>query len=150
MNRVTKALNIVICLLVLISSIGIPVVINHIHNPPVASEQIDETQEVFCEEAVMCCSTEEESLPTETLKSCDCNLLASCCCCFLEVELVAFSFDIPLSVPVPTPSFVEAYSTELSCIKNLSGNSTFSIKSFELPPPKPYSQQLSLFQVFRI
>ena len=57
MNRVTKALNIVICLLVLISSIGIPVVLNHIHNPTVASEQIDETQEVFCEKAVMCCST---------------------------------------------------------------------------------------------
>jgi len=150
MNRVTKALNILICLLVLISSIGIPVVLNHIHNPPVASEQIDETQEVFCEKAVMCCSTEEGPLLTESLKTCDCNFLASCCCCFLEVELVAFSFDIPLSVPVPTPSFVEAYSTELSCIKNLSGNSTFSIKSFELPPPKPYSQQLSLFQVFRI
>ena len=150
MNRVTKALNIVICLLVLISSIGIPVVLNHIHNPSFASEQLDETQEVFCEEAVMCCSTEEESLPTETLKSCDCNLLASCCCCFLEVELVTFSFDIPLSVPVPAPSFVEAYSTELSSFKNLYSNSSFSIKTLELPPPKPYSQQLSLFQVFRI
>ena len=150
MNRVTKALNVVICLLVLTSSIGIPVVLNHIHNPSVASEQIDETQEVFCEEAVMCCSIEEESLPSETLKSCDCNLLASCCCCFLEVELVTFSFDIPVSLPVLAPSFVEAYSTELSSIKNLCSNSSFSLRSLELPPPKPYSQQLFLFQVFRI
>ncbi len=134
----------------LISSIGIPVVLNHIHNPTVLSEQIDETQEVFCDDAVMCCSSEEKPLPTESLKSCDCNLLTSCCCCYLEVELVAFSFDIPVSVPVLAPSFVEAYSTELNSISNLLSNSSFSIKSLELPPPKPYSQQLSLFQVFRI
>ena len=150
MRIVTYAINFFLCLLVLVSSIGVPVVLNHIHNPTVVSEQIDETQGVFCEEAVMCCSTEEEPLLTESIKSCDCNLLASCCCCFLEVELVTFSFDIPLSVPVPAPSFVEAYSTELSSFKNLCSNSSFSIKSLELPPPKPYSQQLSLFQVFRI
>ena len=150
MRIVTYVINFFLCLLVLVSSIGVPVVLNHIHNPTVVSEQIDETQEVFCEEAVMCCSTEEEPLLTESIKSCDCNLLASCCCCCLEVELVTFSFDIPLSVPVPAPSFVEAYSTELSSVKNLCSNSSFSIKSLELPPPKPYSQQLSLFQVFRI
>ena len=150
MRIVTYVINFFLCLLVLVSSIGVPVVLNHIHNPTVVSVQIDETQEVFCEEAVMCCSTEEEPLLTESIKSCDCNLLASCCCCFLEVELVTFSFDIPLSVPVPAPSFVEAYSAELSSVKNLCSNSSFSIKSLELPPPKPYSQQLSLFQVFRI
>ena len=150
MRIVTYTINFFLCLLVLVSSIGVPVVLNHIHNPKVVSEQIDEVQDVFCEEAVMCCSTEEEPLLTEFIKSCDCNLLASCCCCFLEVELVTFSFDIPLSVPVSAPSFVEAYSTELSSVKNLCSNSSFSIKSLELPPPKPYSQQLSLFQVFRI
>ena len=150
MRIVTYVINFFLCLLVLVSSIGVPVVLNHFHNTTVVSVQIDETQEVFCEEAVMCCSTEEEPLLTESIKSCDCNLLASCCCCFLEVELVTFSFDIPLSVPVPAPSFVEAYSTELSSVKNLCSNSSFSIKSLELPPPKPYSQQLSLFQVFRI
>lgn len=150
MRIVTYVINFFLCLLVLVSSIGVPVVLNHFHNTTVVSVQIDETQEVFCEEAVMCCSTEEEPLLTESIKSCDCNLLASCCCCFLEVELVTFSFDIPLSVPVPAPSFVEAYSAELSSVKNLCSNSSFSIKSLELPPPKPYSQQLSLFQVFRI
>ena len=149
MRIVNYAINFFLCLLVLVSSIGVPVVLNHIHNPTVVSEQIDEVQDVFCEEAVMCCSTEEPLL-TESIKSCDCNLLASCCCCFLEVELVTFSFDIPLSVPVPAPSFVEAYSTELSSVKNLCSNSSFSIKSLDLPPPKPYSQQLSLFQIFRI
>ena len=139
-----------LCLLVLVSSIGVPVVLDHIHNPTVLCEQIDETQEMFCEEAVMCCSSEEEPLLSESIKSCDCNLLVSCCCCFLEVELVNFSFDIPLSVPVPAPSFVEAYSSDIISLKNLCSNSSFSIKSLELPPPKPFSQQLSLFQVFRI
>jgi len=139
-----------LCLLVLVSSIGVPVVLDHIHNSTVLCEQIDETQEMFCEEAVMCCSSEEEPLLSVSIKSCDCNLFVSCCCCFLEVELVNFSFDIPLSVPVPAPSFVEAYSTDIISVKNLFNNSSFSIKSLELPPPKPYSQQLSSFQVFRI
>ena len=130
----------------LVSSIGVPVIINHIH----ISDQLGEQQEVFCEDAVMCCSTEEEPLPIESLKSCDCNLLASCCCCYLEVELVAFSFDVPVGVPVLAPYFVEAYSTELNSLTNVLSNSSFSLKSLELPPPKTYSQQLSLFQVFRI
>ncbi len=152
MKIITHTINILISLVVLTTSIGIPVIFNHIHNPEISLNQYEELEEVFCEEAVLCCETEEKTQQdSETKESnCDCNLLASCCCCFFEVELVAFSFDTPVSLKLPVPNFITAYTSELNCFSDTWSNSFYSVFKYKLPPQKTYSQQLSLFQVFRI
>jgi len=149
---ISNTINIIICLVVLSSSIGIPVIFNHIHSSDTDNNHTEAVQEMVGEEVMMCCGSEQKKPLTTEIKesNCNCNLLASCCCCFVEVELVAFSFDIPLSVPLNSPDFVEAYSTQIHFTSKIWSNSTSVISNFELPPPKPYSQQLSVFQVFRI
>lgn len=151
MKFVSNTINVMIALVVLVSSIGIPVILEHVHNPDFF---VEVGQEVLCEDAVSCCDTdivdevEEKSALSES--TCNCDLLASCCCCYLEVELVAFSFDIPLTNPISPPVFMEAYSTNIYSFRNIFSNSFLSTTRLESPPLIPYSQKLALFQVFRI
>ena len=47
-------------------------------------------------------------------------------------------------------TFVQAFVVDMGIKKLLSYYSHTSCCNFDLPPPKSYSQQLALFQVFRI
>lgn len=150
MKTVSNTINVIITLVVLVSSIGVPVILEHVHNPNFI---VEEGQEMLCQDAVSCCGTEivdevDENILLES--TCNCNLLASCCCCYLELELVTFSFDTPLIYPLSSPVFLEAYSTDLFTATLLSSDLSYSINRLEFPPPLPYSQKLALFQVFRI
>ena len=151
----------VICLFILLGAIGIPVIFNHSHNFSFTSQQtLDET--AICQEATVCCMTESVAQEkkiccevksennVEPKNNCDCNLLTSCCCCFIDVRLVSFAFEIPINEPINAPSFIQAYMSEMDFNKVLNFKSQMLCYNLNLPPPKTYSQQLALYQVFRI
>ena len=150
MNKIIKhTVAHLICLFMLVGVIGIPVIFSHTHNPEYSIEQLEEETPV-CESATLCCSTEEKPQESLTKNNCNCSLLASCCCCFSDVRLVSFVFDTPVHEPVSIPSFVQAFVRDIGIKKLLSYCSHISWYYFDLPPPKTYSQQLAIFQVFRI
>jgi len=144
----------------LVGAIGIPVIFNHSHKSDIIS--VINQSDNICQEAMSCCETEpveqekvvccstEPVNEVERISSCKCNILASCCCCFLDVRLVSFVFDTPVNEPVSIPSFVQAFVRDIGIKELLSYYSHLSWYNFDLPPPKTYSQQLALFQVFRI
>ena len=145
----------------LVGVIGIPVILNHSHESDYISEQ-SQDYTAICQHAMSCCETEaieQETLvccATESVEeavsfsSCECNFIASCCCCFIDVRLVSFVFDTPIYNPLSIPAFVKAFVIDLGVNKVLNYRSYLSWFNFDLPPPKTYSQQLALFQVFRI
>ena len=145
----------------LVGAIGIPVILNHSHQSDYISEQSqDET--AICQKAMACCDTEPVEQETFVccasefaeeavgFSNCECNFIASCCCCFIDVRLVSFVFDTPVHEPVSIPSFVQAFVRDIGIEELLSYYSHLSWYNYDLPPPKTYSQQLALFQVFRI
>ena len=145
----------------LVGAIGIPVILNHSHKSDYISEQSqDET--AICQEAMACCETEpvkqetfvccESEFAEEAVSfsTCECNFIASCCCCFIDVRLVSFVFDTPINESVSIPSFVPSFVRDIGIEELLSYYSHISWYNYDLPPPKTYSQQLALFQVFRI
>ena len=144
----------------LVGTIGIPVILNHSHKSDYISEQ-SQHETVSCQEAMACCETEQVEQETlvccasesveevARISTCECNLISSCCCCFIDVRLVSFVFDTPINESIPIPSFVQAFVLDIGIDEVLSYNSNLSWYYFELPPPKTYSQQLALFQVFR-
>ena len=107
-----------------------------------------ETEQVE-QETLVCCASESVE-EVARISTCECNLISSCCCCFIDVRLVSFVFDTPINESIPIPSFVQAFVLDIGIDEVLSYNSHLSWYNFELPPPKTYSQQLALFQVFRI
>ena len=145
----------------LVGVIGIPVILNHSHKSDYISEQ-SQDYTAICQHAMSCCETEaieQETLvccATESVEeavsfsSCECNFIASCCCCFINVRLVSFIFDTPIYNPLSIPAFVKAFVIDLGINKVLNYRSYLSCFNFDLPPPETYSQQLALFQVFRI
>ena len=145
----------------LVGVIGIPVILNHSHKSDYISEQ-SQDYTAICKHAMSCCETEaieQEILvccATESVEeavsysSCECNFIASCCCCLIDVRLVSFVFDTPIYNPISIPAFVKAFVIDLDINKVLNYRSYLSCFNFDLPPPKTYSQQLPLFQVFRI
>lgn len=150
-----------ICLFMLVGAVGIPVILNHSHKSDYISEQSqDET--AICKEAMACCDTEpveketfvccaSESVEKVALIStCKCNFISYCCCCFIDIRLVSFVFDTTINESISIPSFVQAFVVDMGIKKLLSYYSHTSCCNFDLPPPKSYSQQLALFQVFRI
>ena len=148
MKNLTTFFSVFMSFLLLVSIAGIPVMMNHVHNPNHNIESL--TQEsLSCDDSNICC--ESDVIETEiTTKKCECNLISSCCCCFIEVQLVSFTYKTPLTAPLHSPDFIIAFVTNLFEYSNSFLCSQFSTKSLELPPPKTYSQQLSFFQVFRI
>ena len=145
----------------LVGAIGIPVILNHSHQSDYISEQSqDET--AICQEAMACCVTEPVEQETfvccasefaedvAPISTCECNFISSCCCCFIDVRLVSLVFDTPVHESVSIPSFVRAFVRDIGIEELLSHYSHLSWYNFDLPPPKTYSQQLALFQVFRI
>lgn len=146
---VRHTISIIICTFMLVGVIGIPVIFSHTHNPEYSIEQLEEETPV-CESATLCCGTEEKPQESLTKNNCNCSLLASCCCCFLDVRLVSFTFDAPTYSSLVSPSFVQAYEHDLGQIQMVFYSSRLLFSNLDLPPPKPYSQNLSLFQVFRI
>jgi len=161
-NKIIKnIISHLICLFMLVGAVGIPVILNHSHKSDYISEQSqDET--AICQEVMACCDTEpveketfvccaSESVEKVALIStCKCNFISSCCCCFIDIRLVSFVFDTPINESISIPSFVQAFVIDMGIEKLLSYYSHKSCYNFDLPPPKSYSQQLALFQVFRI
>ena len=145
----------------LVGAIGIPVILNHSHKSDYFSEQRQDDTAI-CQEAIACCETEpieqetfvccasEFAEKVVTFSTCECNFISSCCCCYIDVRLVSFVFDTPVHEPVSIPSFVQAFVIDIGIEELLSYCSHISWYNFDLPPPKTYSQQLALFQVFRI
>ena len=145
----------------LVGAIGIPVILNHSHKSDYFSEQRQDDTAI-CQEAIACCETEpieqetfvccasEFTEKVVTFSTCECNFISSCCCCYIDVRLVSFVFDTPVYEPVSIPSFVQAFVKDIGIEELLSYCSHISWYNFDLPPPKTYSQQLALFQVFRI
>jgi len=133
----------------LVGVIGVPVILSHSHN---LEYTVDVGQEVVptCEEATSCCEADETVNDIIANTNCNCSLLTSCCCCFLEVGLVSFTFDSPTHSSLLSPFFVRAYETDLGQSQMLYASSRLLLSNLDLPPPKTYSQQLALFQVFRI
>lgn len=162
MNKFAKhIISHILFLFMLVGAIGIPVILNHSHKSDYISEQ-SQLETVSYEEAISCCETDpleqeifvccasefaEEVAPIST---CECNFISSCCCCFIDVRLVSFVFDTPVPEPVSIPSFVQAFIRAIGIEELQSYCSHISWNNFDLPPPKTYSQQLALFQVFRI
>jgi len=141
----------------LVGAIGIPVILNHSHKSDYISEQRQDDTAI-CQEEMACCETEPVEQETfvccasefaeevVSFSTCECNFLASCCCCFIDVRLVSFVYDTHIQESVSIPSFVRDIGIE----ELLSYYSHISWNNYDLPPPKTYSQQLALFQVFRI
>ena len=162
MNKIIKhIISHLICLFVLVGTIGIPVILNHSHKSDYISEQShDET--AICLEATPCCETEPVEQETfvccasefaeeaVSFSNCECNFISSCCCCFIDIRLVSFVFDTPAYEPISIPSFVQAFVRDIGIEEHLSYYSHISWYNYDLPPPKTYSQQLAVFQVFRI
>ena len=147
----TNTLFATVCMFMLMGIIGIPVVMNHTHNP-YDSAKSQQKESPVCEEAAVCCDLEEEQAQ-ETLTNdfnCKCSLIASCCCCFLDIRLVSFTFDTPVNTPISSPTFLQAYVSDLVANAIMSHCSTLLSYISDLPPPKTYSQNLAFFQVFRI
>mgnify|MGYP001257235389 CR=1 FL=1 len=150
-----------LCLFMLVGSIGVPVILNHSHKSDLTSEQ-KKLDTSICQEASACCETEqfeqeifvccasESAEEVAPISTCECNFISFCCCCFIDFRLVSFVFDTPVHEPVSIPSFVQAFVRDIGIKKLLSYCSHISWYNFDLPPPKTYSQQLALFQVFRI
>ena len=144
----------------LVGTIGIPVILNHSHKSDYISDQ-RQYDTAICQEAMACCETEPVEQETFVccasefaeevvcFLTCECNFLASCCC-FIDVRLVSFVFDTPINESVSIPSFVPAFVRDIGIEEHLSYCSHISWYNYDLPPPKTYSQQLALFQVFRI
>ena len=142
----------------LVGAIGIPVILNHSHNSDYISEQRQDDTAI-CQEVMACCETEpfekekfvccSSEYEEESFSTCEYNFINSCCC-FTDVRLVSFVFDTPVHEPVSIPSFVQAFVRDIGIEELLSYYSHLSWYNFDLPPPKTYSQQLALFQVFRI
>ena len=145
----------------LVGAIGIPVILNHSHKSDYISEQ-SQDDTAICQESMACCETEpveqeifvccasEFAEKVVTFSTCECNFISSCCCCYIDVRLVSFVFDTPVHERVSIPSFVQAFVIDIGIEELLSYCSHISWYNFDLPPPKTYSQQLALFQVFRI
>lgn len=162
MNKIAKhIISHLLCLFMLVGAIGIPVILNHSHNSDYISEQ-SQHETVSCQQAMACgekepveqetfvCCASESAEEVAPISTCECNFISSCCCCFIDVRLVSFVFDTPVHEPVSIPSFVQAFVRDIGIKKLLSYCSHISWYNFDLPPPKTYSQQLALFQVFRI
>lgn len=148
MKNLSAILSLFISFLLVVSVAGIPVILNHDHNPTHNDELL--TQEnLSCEESNNCCETDSKEKEIYS-NVCECNLLASCCCCFFEVQLVSFSYNTPIVAPIATPDFITLYTANLFSFSDSNSNFQNSIKANRLPPPKTYSQQLSIYQVFRI
>ncbi len=143
----------------LVGAIGIPVILNHSHKSDHFSEQ-SQDDTAICQEAMACCETEPVEKETfvccasefaeevVSFSTCECNFIASCCC-FIDVRLVSFVFDTHINESVSIPSFVPAFVRDIGIEELLSYYSHISRYNYDLPP-KTYSQQLALFQVFRI
>ena len=150
-----------LCLFILVGAIGVPVILNHSHKSDLISEQ-KKLDRSICQEASTCCETEpfeqeifvccatESEEEVAPISTCECNFISSCCCCSIDVRLVSFVFDTPVREPTSIPSFVQAFVKDIGIKKLLSYCYHISWYNFDLPPPKTYSQQLPLFQVFRI
>ena len=162
MNKILKhIISHLLCLFMLVGAIGIPVILNHSHKSDLILEQ-NQSDTSICQEAMLCCETEpveqetfvccasESAEEVAPISTCECNFISSCCCCFIDVRLVSFVFDTPVHEPVSIPSFVQAFIRDIGIKELLSYSSHFLRYNFDLPPPKTYSQQLALFQVFRI
>ena len=162
MNKIAKhIISHLLCLFMLVSVIGIPVILNHSHKSDYISEQ-SQHETVSCQEAKACCETEpieqetfvccasESAKEVAPISTCECNFISYCCCCFIDVRLVSLVFDTPVHESVSIPSFVRAFVRDIGIEELLSYCSHLSCYNFDLPPPKTYSQQLALFQVFRI
>ena len=154
-------INYLLCLFMLVGTIGIPVILNHSQKSDYISKQTQH-ETVICQDVKACCDTElveqetfvccaSESLEeVASISTCECNFISSCCCCIIDVRLVSFVFDTPINESVSIPSFVQVFIRDISIKKLLSYCSHISCYNYDLPPPKTYSQQLALFQVFRI
>ena len=150
-----------LCLFMLVGAIGIPVILIHSHQSDYILEQRQDVTAI-CQEAMACCETEpveQETLiccvaksveEVASISTCECNFISSCCCCFIDVRLVSFVFDTPINESVSIPSFVQAFVRDIGIKKLPSYCTHISWYNYDLPPPKTYSQQLALFQVFRI
>lgn len=154
MRSATNTVTILLSILVLLLSIGIPTV-DHIH---VSDTKFDGVfhiveSEPICETTTSSCCDNTNEVTTHTSKlgsECNCNLIASCCCCFFELKLLPFSFDIPLNYTKLIPDFIQAYSINLNAFNLLVCEPQHSLNRFDLPPLIPYSQQLPVFQAFRL
>lgn len=154
MRSVTNTLTFLLSILVLLLCIGIPTV-DHIHVSDTAFDEVCHIveSEPICETTTSSCCETTNEVTTHTSKlgsECNCNLIASCCCCFFELKLLPFSFDIPLNYTKLIPDFIQAYSINLNPFNLLVNEPQHSLNRFDLPPLIPYSQQLSVFQVFRL
>jgi len=163
MNKIAKhIISHLLCLFMLVGAIGIPVILNHSHKSDYISQQ-SQHETVSCQETKACCETEpieqetfvccasESAEDVAPISTCECNFISSCCCCFIDVRLVSLVFDAPVHESVSILSFVRAFVRDIGIEELLSYCSHLSWYNFDLPPPpKTYSQQLALFQVFRI
>lgn len=166
MKLISNITTIAFALFVLSVSVGIPIA-NHIHSSNqsvdykistqqgMSCDQRSEEQSCCQLEAVepSCCSNQKEvnSCLPKTTSNCHCNpSLGKCCCCFLEIEYIVFSFDAPPYISIEIPAFLEAFSVKLTGFSNQFSNSIYSLSRINIPPLIPYSQQLAVFQNFRL
>lgn len=148
-KRIKYTLSSLLGIFMLLGVIGIPVILNHSHSPSF-SEETQQEEVSLCEEATLCCGEKEPIKEILSNSNCECSLLASCCCCFLDVRLVSFTFDSPIYSALTIPTFVKAYACDLGTNETTHYTALLTTNNLRLPPIKPYSQRLSLFQVFRI
>ncbi|MGC6469793.1 MAG: hypothetical protein ACON4E_00815 [Flavobacteriales bacterium] len=163
MRVIEYTTHLIIAFLVIIGSVGIPVNYSTFQTPSHYADFQINTVNCNTNEQLSCCQSKtQESIccsTKEVEKECSSTLLSSynydrslaSCCCFVEVEFVFLSYDTPVYTPIEIPVFLEAYVVNLfnnySSYITDSFNSLFKVKP---PPLNPYSQQLAIFQVFRL
>lgn len=140
-----------LAILVLISSIGVPIFSNQSSVNFCPSTLSNQNYDFCTERLTTCCAktllnTQENEIQTSV---CLCNPLAESCCCIKETEFVFFQFDVPICSPKLVPHFVQAYSSVLNSVV-LHRTIQCTLLNNRLPPSKTFSQQLSVFQFFRL
>ena len=162
MRVIEYTTHLIITLLVIIGSVGIPVIYNTTHTPShyadfqINTVKCNTNEQLSCSQSKtqesICCSTKEvEKECSSTLLSYNYDRSLASCCCFVEVEFVFLSYDTPVYTPIEIPVFLEAYVVNL--FNNYSSYITDSFNSLlkvKPPPLNTYSQQLAIFQVFRL
>ena len=138
-------------ILVLISSIGVPIISNQSSVNFCPSTHSEQNYDFCTEILTSCCAKSLSNTQENDIQSsvCLCNPLAESCCCTKETEFVFFQFDVPICSPKLVPHFVQAYSSVLNSVV-LQRTIQCALLHNHLPPSKTFSQQLSVFQVFRL
>lgn len=151
MKLIWNIVHFALAALVLISSMGVPVIINQSSAHFSKSIHFDKNYDSCTETLTSCCTKSSSNTTKNGIQSFVlCKPVAESCCCIEETEFVFFQFDVPICLPQLAPHFVQAYSSDLNSGVALQRTIQCTLLNNHLPPPKTFSQQLSVFQVFRL